>query len=98
MEKFKNILKWSAIFVAGQIAILIIFFFRKEIIDWAEKPADNASVVLIVVFACYIFSLPIIHKLNKIIDIIEVGFSDESQSVAEENGIEEDYYEDSSHR
>jgi len=97
MEKFKIILKWSTIFIVGQIAILIIFFFRKEIIDWAEKPADNASVVLIVVFSCYIFSLPLIHKLNKIIDIIEVVFSDDSQSIEEENVIESDYFEDSSH-
>lgn len=60
---------------AGVIALVFILFtaivFQKEIFDWADKPADNASVILIVVMVCYVFSLPVNHKLNKIIDMLE---------------------------
>jgi hypothetical protein len=66
----KGILKTVAITATAIVVFWIAFFFRKEIIDWADKPADNASVTLIVVVVCYLFSLPINHKLNKILNFI----------------------------
>lgn len=82
LEKLNNIASensstLNAIFkiLAGILAVCIIllalFLFQKEIIEWADKPADNASVVLIVVIVCYVFSLPVTSKLNKIIDLLE---------------------------
>ena len=76
-----KILKWSSIGISLQFILLMMFLFGKEIIEWADKPADNASVVLIVVVVFYIFSLPITSKLNKIINMIDVAVSDETDAV-----------------
>lgn len=71
-----SLLKPVAFTAAGLVTFWIAFFFRKELIDWAEKPADNASVILIVVVVSYIFSLPINHKLNKILRFIHESDSE----------------------
>ena len=76
-----KILKWSSIGISLQFILLMMFLFGKEIIEWADKPADNASVVLIVVVVFYIFSLPITSKLNKILNMIDVAISDETDAV-----------------
>ena len=76
-----KIFKWSSIGISLPFILLMMFLFRKEIIEWADKPADNASVVLIVVVVFYIFSLPITSKLNKIINMIDVAVSDETDAV-----------------
>ena len=70
-ELISTILKISVGISAAVFILFIAVIFQKEIFDWADKPADNASVILIVVMACYVFSLPINHKLNKVIDLLE---------------------------
>jgi hypothetical protein len=91
-ERIKSILKWLAIVIALQFVLLVIFFFRKEVIEWADKPADNASVILIVVIVFYVFSLPITHKLNKIINMIDMAISDDEIDAVEE-AVDEDYFD-----
>jgi hypothetical protein len=91
-EKMRNILKWLAIIIAVQFVIWVLFFFRKEVIEWADKPADNASVILIAVVVFYVFSLPITSKLNKLIDMIDTAVSEDETGAAEET-VDEDYFD-----